>query len=262
MKLFFILPQLIIVCLAFFTPKSHAFQPDFLRVQMVEKALPFYNRPYPKSPRTLVELNGVVVYRPNHGLTHGVRKAAISEDLIEVLISNAGTGEFKKWLASQTAKDPSFHLKLNLACLMSRTGRVDESSIVTTAERTTSANNFKTVAHEVGIQFNPGEESAIAQAIILDGAKSDNINLNHLSHFLRVAHLMDLVRLGWDTRPAMSELIPELTQTNFKKLYNRERAYLKATGVHRNKTYDPIFFELSLHPSELLNAVRTVRNLP
>jgi hypothetical protein len=236
----------------------------FITNAMVMAAYPFYNRPYPNDPGNLVQEGDMIVYRPNHGIAHSVRKAAVTQDLLALLLANPNGGEMQAWLKTKVAADPTYHQKLALIALLSRSGRFDESDAIPAATRLAEmqagADNFKTVVSEVGAPTFMGTElNDFAQAIILDGGSSANVDQDHLSRFLRSCHDIELIRLDMQQGPNIQALVPEVTQANLDELYRREALYLTATGDVGDEQYQDPFYELSTHPSELLQTIVNVR---
>ncbi len=251
------------------TIKNLNISSDFLTEAIIESANQFYNTPFTNAPQEKVELNGITVFRPNHGITHGVRSAILTQDIVDLLLKKSDDSLLKTWLTNKMATDPEFRKKLSLIAITHRIGREDESDSFgdvskRSRELAGSVAAFKKVVENSGIKFSPSELEDYAEAIKLDG-KSDsqsNSDRSNLSHLLRGAHIIDLVRLNLNLDNDIKSQVPQLTATDIKNLYLKEEKYLLSTGDLRHSgkgSFNETFFKLSSTPAKLLEVINNER---
>ena len=132
---------------------------DFATEQMIKAAYPFYNKPYANDPSDYTTQGDLKVYRPNHGIAHAVRSAALGADLVSLIVANPLGGEMQSWLKAKISADPLFIKKVSMMALLHRSGREDEADSKggppekREREMSGSVNNFKAAAANSGIHF-------------------------------------------------------------------------------------------------------------
>lgn len=247
---------------------------DFVTLSEVKEASQFYNQPYvngPNDKHNKTTSGNTTVYRPNHGLAHAVRKAAVTDDLTQVLLKNHRQDAVGSWLSSMLQSDPQFGKKMIVGAMMSRAGRLDEGESETSKNFAASAADFRKVAEDAGLSESNLHD--IAVGIMLDGHAAapgeQNVeDQTKISHLLRVAHLIELNRMNLSEQNfsgMFHSMLPELSGGELQNLYDRDSQYLVATGdlMHsRGLTdiTDPArfgseFYAASLNPGRLLDDV-------
>merc|ERR1711964_749354 len=82
--------------------------------------------------RTTSKGETILIKRPNHDLTHGVRKAMLTMDLIDTIVRTQAQSQthdaLQIWLNQRLNSDPLFRKKLQLAAIWQRAGRHSEAS--------------------------------------------------------------------------------------------------------------------------------------
>merc|ERR1711964_374755 len=82
--------------------------------------------------RTTSKGETILIKRPNHDLTHGVRKAMLTMDLIDTIVQTQAQSQthsaLQIWLNQRLNSDPLFRKKLQLAAIWQRAGRHSEAS--------------------------------------------------------------------------------------------------------------------------------------
>jgi hypothetical protein len=241
--------------------------PNFVTEQMVKAAFPYYNKPYPDAPGELTSQNGITIYRPNHGIAHAVRSAAVASDIMQMVLNNPAGGEMQTWLKTKLAEDPTYLQKIEMATLLHRSGRTDETDSMSgppekrQKEMAASASNFKEAAAVSGLKFSPTDLDNLANGIILDGGGNGNVDQDHISRLIRGAHNIELIRVGMKYGNDVPEAIPEFPAGGVDTLYKREALYLSTTGDQRQAGagFTPPFYKLSSDPAALLQAMDDVR---
>jgi hypothetical protein len=244
---------------------------QFLSEEMAEKAFPFYNRPYPHYPKSHASVLtdfGITIYRPNHGIVNGIRKAAICRDIIDILMASPAS-DFQTWLRERLADDPKYFEKIDLAALMSRAGREDEEDVKVTPpevrkrEMVNGGVYFKQVADSVGLKFSEEELSDFSKAIAIDGEKSPDASENayRITRLIHAAHMVELLRLGDYPTEVVKEMVPDLSSWQINHLFKQDKIYLETTGDDRfdHGSYTEEFFWLSSHPDSAYGKVLEAR---
>jgi hypothetical protein len=243
-----------------------------LPLHVAEAAAQFFNRPYPTSPESsgsVIHKWGLTAYRPNHGISNGLRKAALCLDLADLLEKEPTDpkNKFQAWLKARTTEDPAYIQKIAMASMMSRAGREDESDDVSgetrAREMNTGAELFGTVAEKSGMSFTSEELRDFENGIRMDGTFSrHDANSDYLSRFLRFVHDVELTRLGWnDFDGTLKWLVPDVSEDEITALYHQDHLYLTASGDTRyhGGEFTIDFFKLSADPSALMTVLEKVR---
>jgi hypothetical protein len=240
--------------------------PNFVTEQMVKAAFPYYNKPYADAPGELTSQGGITIYRPNHGIAHAVRAAAVASDIMQIVLNNPAGGEMQTWLKSKIAQDPTYLQKIEMATLLHRSGRTDESDSINDPQKrqkelASSVANFKEASTVSGLKFSQTDLDNLSSGITLDGGGSGNVDQDHISRLIRGAHNIELIRDGMKYGNDVPDAIPEFPAGGVDTLYKREALYLSTTGDQRQAGigFTPAFYKLSSDPSALLLAMDDVR---
>jgi len=156
------------------------------------------NVPYPLQD-TSINVDGTIVYRPNHNGTHAIRQVRYVQELFD-LIQYRGTQNARQQLNSLSEEE---RLNLLLAAFLLRSGRVDESSHKSynpDPYSIRSALIYQEYARQLGVSEPVIEQTAlvIRNACLPKGVRDPQLESDPKAMFgyqmLTLAHELDLVR--------------------------------------------------------------------
>lgn len=258
--------------------------------EVASEVNPYFKRQYLDAPDDLLEcLDESVVYRPNHGLGHGMRQGYLAVDIAVFmdnarrLYSDTDVNDLQTWIRKKAKDDKLFLQKLEFANSFQRSGRESDIAKGTNPTRyaeflAADRENFQKAAQRrIGTLFNNQAEIEIYKHAITDvfEPNSEPSDLTMLSKIFYSAHLFDLRRLPDFDKAKIQENIarqlfatttPTALQKNFiDKVWQRTGDYLDATGDRdmedaQKRLYNTkVFCELAHNPKAMVRALQHAR---
>lgn len=243
------------------------------------------------------KVNGkfLTVYRPNHGLSHGMRKAFLMGDLIDSLNQTTESSTLIDWVKDQLKNDGNFKEKAQLTAAYLRSGREDESGEGTWYEAGAIKDccNFYFAARSLGFhQFKAKKEITFkdlkeiqnyAFSLLKSHQEKGNDWIKNMRRLGNIVHNLELLRMGASNYDHTINNMNFIAEPNAAKknngvyvgmpkseiiqkivygLNSRARHYIMMCGDYRALTDNNIktvsrnaFFTLENDPEKLVNAL-------
>jgi hypothetical protein len=215
-----------------------------------------YNKPYKDQPekkvKRVIHNKEYVVYRPNHGLAHGLRQALYVKDIVKELRDPLNTHNLALWVQKKSDEDfEKLTKKLALAALYYRVGRENEYSNSRGTEKMKArfeenmrngAQLFKKAAQSLELFDNEEEIQDFMNAFYHYEYKNKKEEMpkksKPIDRILYAAHILDVrrVAVSWNNISARPKRIKEiarllgLSEEKIQILDNKVAKYLEATG--------------------------------
>lgn len=270
---------------------------------MANTANTYYSKPYRDAPHDFVQATidqkAYRIFRPNHGLLHGLRKAALAINAATIL--STSDSSLAPWIHAATdprmkSYNQNFLQQLSFGLLMLRTGRESEKNDKYREYSYRSAENFAREAPKTGLFPRPKdvEDFIFAIQTVGDVAKCfDEVNGHYiytkahgctsdrlnLYSFMYGVHHLDLRRMvGFsknDIFTTTAQLFglykdgqPNINAEAIKKLWQLSGEYLRVTGDRdmdgmppTHRLYKKPFYLLSNNPALARKRVEEVLKL-
>lgn len=258
----------------------------------------FFKRKYQHAPgiktESVIGGKSITVYRPNHGLAHGLRQGYLASDIVYGMkrLSLSGSPLSKKgqnfiaWIDTKLSTDAQFTKKLVFAASFQRTGRGSEISHTDNPVRyqkykERDAKNLKFFATQQnhvgqGKLFEDDAELQLYMEALCPKhgvLPSQQTDLKYLSKIIKASHELDLRRSKNFSSIHIQSMVQRalfgaatlsaMEKNYLTNLWARSGEYLAATGDRdsaiNKRDYSSCFYILSHDVNGMVEALHQAR---